>query len=454
MKKIRQKMRNDCSEIPHIITPILQSRSGEGIILFPAGWIHTGSSEAHIPEDAVCLAVTSILKHYSSDTLVCIGIDGKMDTSRFDHDQIALLIDKHGIKQRVRKFCASPQEKDVISHDLESFEEAKISHIFSFKGKNFFISVCYDICANKPAPKGIGVTNPGVNYILNLVHRFPKSGEGSGVWYFVRDNFGGASRDWKCPVFGTGIFIERDIADSWRSCVSWNLGNVPTNSPGITSDDFSIPYETIPRIIFPEKSSDKYAEVRFFDLSGLLQNRVTAQEKIFSSAGKPSILKDPQDNPDKIILPFIEACDRRTRMIPGLKMREFNNKNNPKQKRYFFPDWEKFNNRLNYSVYYEINDWNTKGKNEIRIDIQFWNAGFQEIGDQIHHKKDEISMMMSVQPITEWYIDPKNPQWSRLQFIFPVTTDPEIVAQSMEILINATKESVNNWLISKKLRHY
>jgi hypothetical protein len=446
-------------EIPLVIAPILESRSSDGIILFPGGWIHTGAKEAQSEEEAVRIAVTDALKRSSSEILVCIGIDGRMDAAGFDHDQIALLIDKNGIKQRVRKFCASPQEKEVISHDLEPLAEAKKSHIFSFKGKEIFISVCYDICANKPGPKGFSLTNPGVDFVLNLVHRFPKAGEGSGVWYFVRDNFGGASRDWKCPVFGTGIFIERDIADIWRSGVSWNLGNVPTNSSGITADDFTIRYETIPWIVFPNQYSDSYAEVRFFNNAGLIQSKENGPKKIPQSKGTTiqknvPVLTIPQDHLNKVIRPFIDACDRRLVTITGLKKREFANKNNPKQTRYFFPDWEKMDNRPNCSVYYEINDWNRNGKNEIRIDIQFWNEGFHEIGEQIRGKKDTIGGMMPLRPTIEWYVDSRNPQWSRLQFIFPDTEEPDLVAQSMQVLINETKDTVNDWLISKRLRHY
>lgn len=446
-------------EIPLIIAPILESRSSDGIILFPGGWIHTGAKEAQSEEDAVRIAVTNALKRSSSDVLVCIGIDGRMDPAGFDHDQVALLIDKNGIKLRVRKFCASPQEKEVISHDLEHLAEAKKSHIFSFKGKEIFISVCYDICANKPGPKGFGLTNPGVDYILNLVHRFPKAGEGSGVWYFVRDNFGGASRDWKCPVFGTGIFIEREIADIWRSGVSWDLGNVPTNSSGITADDFTIRYETIPRILFPDECSDSYAEIRFFDSVELIQCRKKDPKKI-PQFQRTTILRNApviishQDDRNKIICPFVDACARRLVTIPGLKKREFANKNNPKQTRYFFPDWEKLDNRPNHSVYYEINDWNRDGKNEIRIDIQFWNEEFGEIGDQIREKKDIIGGMMPLRPTIEWYVDAMNPQWSRLQFIFPDTAESDLVAQCMQVLINETKDTVNDWLISKQLRHY
>jgi hypothetical protein len=445
-------------EIPMIIASILESRSTDGVILFPAGWVHTGKENAKTEEDAVSLAVTTALIQSFSDVLVCIGIDGRMDNQGFDHDQIALVIDKNGIKQRVRKFCASPQEKEAISNDLEPMIEAKASHILSFKNKKFFISVCYDVYANKSRPKGFELTNPGIDYVLNLVHRFPKSGEGSGVWYYVRDNFGGASRDWKCPVFGTGIFIKRDIADMWRSGVFWNLGNIPTNSSGITADEFSIPYETIPRIVFPPDFTDCYAEIRFFDHSGILQSltkipKIMPQRQQFTNARKKPSTSALQSNPSEKIIPFADAFDRKMVTIPGLKKREFSNKNNPKQFRYYFPDWEKKDNRPNYSIFYEMNDWNRYGKQEIRIDIQFWSKEFSEIGEIYRQKKNHIGEKMPLHPIIDWNIT-TSPGWSRLQYIFPDNSDPEIVAQSLQVLIQETKDIVNDWLISKKMGHY
>jgi hypothetical protein len=152
--------------------------------------------------------------------------------------------------------------------------------------------------------------------------------------------------------------------------------------------------------------------------------------------------------------PVANAFDRKIVTIPGLKKREFSNKNNPKQFRYYYPDWEKTDNRPNKSIYYEINDWNCYGKNEIRIEIQFWNTGFREIGELLQQKKDYFGERMPQQPIIELFIDKKNPQWSRLQYIFPDTSDPEIVAQCMHILIKETNDIVNDWLISKNMGHY
>lgn len=99
-----------------------------------------------------------------------------------------------------------------------------------------------------------------------------------------------------------------------------------------------------------------------------------------------------------------------------------------------------------------MNDWTVYGKAEIRIDIQFWNEYFREIAEIIQQKKDTIAGKMPIQPTIEW--NTANPQWRRLQFCFPDTADPKLVAKCMQVLIDETKEIVNDWLVSKKMRHY
>jgi hypothetical protein len=158
---------------------------------------------------------------------------------------------------------------------------------------------------------------------------------------------------------------------------------------------------------------------------------------------------------NKTILRFYYAFDKLFKNIPDLQERGFANKNNPQQCRYYFPQWEIMDNRPNYSIFYEINDWNRYEKAEIRIDIQFWLEGFHEIGEQIRLQKDSIAQQMPLQPTTiEWYIDKKNPKWGRLQYCFPDSSNPEIIARCMNVLIYETKDDVNSWLISKKMKHY
>jgi len=183
------------------------------------------------------------------------------------------------------------------------------------------------------------------------------------------------------------------------------------------------------------------------------KNVLEPDSKIKQIDKKPSDPTLQEKSIDKST-PVANAFDHKMILHPGLKSRKFNNRQNTKQFRYYYTDWEKIDNRPNKSIYYEINDWNCYGKNEIRIEIQFWNEGYSEIGKILQQKKDYFGQKMPQHPTIEFLIDKKNSQWSRLQFIFPDTSDPEIVAQCMHILIKETKDIVNDWLISKNMGHY
>ena len=162
-----------------------------------------------------------------------------------------------------------------------------------------------------------------------------------------------------------------------------------------------------------------------------------------------------QDRSSETIRKIERAFYKLFRNIPDLEEREFGNKTNPQQFRYYFPQWEIRHNRPNNSVFYEMNDWNCYGKAEILIDIQFWLEVFQEIGEIIRQKKEIVAQKMPQQPTSiEWYIDKKNPQWGRLQYCFPDSSNPKDIALCMKALIYETKEIVNDWLVSKRMRHY
>ena len=160
----------------------------------------------------------------------------------------------------------------------------------------------------------------------------------------------------------------------------------------------------------------------------------------------------PQNDPSITIRKIERAFYKLYRNIPDIKEKKFGN---GQQFRYIFPEWEILDHRPNYSVYYEMNDWNCNGKSEIRIDIQFWLEGFQEIGEIIRQKKDIVAQKMPLQPTSiEWYINKNNPHLGRLQYCFPDSSNPDDIALCMKVLIYETKEVVNDWLISKRMKHY
>ena len=442
-----------------IIDPILEVKKSDGIILFPAGWLHTGSRDSKTIYDELTNTVTKILQKSPHEILVCIGIDGRVDAQGFDHDQIALIINKTGRLKDIKKFCGSPRERKIIAADLEKLSDAKSSHLFSFKGKTFFVSVCYDICANKYGSKGLDLANPGCDYILNLVHRFPKKikdqkDEGSGVWYFQVHNFGAASRDWNCPVFGTGIFINRDITEKWRTGVNWKLGNISTKTKGITADLFSINYEKIPRIIFPSECGDVYAEVRFFsDTRSNPDNQIVPGSPISSKKSSKTQKHDEFYTGSDFFKSVISAFEHTNwQNIPGLERKI----KGETQYRYIFDDWL-IKGKSNPSIFYEFNDWEKpraglEPKPEISVEIEFWRDHFDNIGEDIQKNKESIAKKMPVMPKAEWN-KTMHKDWHRLRFLFPkyrdstINLDPEKIAESMQVLIEETKAAVDAYFV-------
>ncbi len=55
-----------------------------------------------------------------------------------------------------------------------------------------------------------------------------KSGVSSGDSYYARNGFGGASKKWACPVFGSAVFYGRKVPERWPSGVMWNAGDKST----------------------------------------------------------------------------------------------------------------------------------------------------------------------------------------------------------------------------------
>ncbi|MBN1763014.1 MAG: hypothetical protein JW878_08085 [Methanomicrobia archaeon] len=158
--------------------------------------------------------------------IVCVGIDGGVDIEGYAHDQIGIAVSKSGIEAIGRKFYPAPQEKDLVkrAENYSSHEEGK-SRIFELNGTKYFMCVCYDTYGLRHK----NLRNSDVDVVLNLVHCFYPKGEGPcGESYFARHGFAGASKQWKCLVFGTAVFFNREIPERWPSGVYWNQGDKST----------------------------------------------------------------------------------------------------------------------------------------------------------------------------------------------------------------------------------
>jgi hypothetical protein len=223
--------------LSYVICQILSKVEGNGIILFPAGWIDAGKDREKTYKETV-KRITPLLNKEKRDVFVCVGIDGNRKDG-FYEDQIALAIDRSGIQAIGRKFYPTEKEEGHVTL-AENYlvGEGGYSRVFDLKGVRYYLSVCYDIFGLNEN----GIENKNTDVILNLVHRFcpigiknrdceeGKSGVSSGDSYYARYGFGGASKKWACPVFGAAVFYDRKVPERWPSGVMWNEGDKSTTN--------------------------------------------------------------------------------------------------------------------------------------------------------------------------------------------------------------------------------
>lgn len=199
----------------------------DGIILFPGGWFHSGNDPAESLFPYLEKMITEELERIPAHIIVSMGIDGSIDPGGYDVDQLAVAIDRTGIIAIGRKFhtLTKKERKSIhLASDYVRGESGK-PRIFSLNGIRFFPAICYDTYA----PQQLKLINPGIDVILSHVHYFvPLNEEGpKGVVDFVRKGFVGASAQWRCPVYGAGIFIRRKIPHCWRTGMEYRVFSKP-----------------------------------------------------------------------------------------------------------------------------------------------------------------------------------------------------------------------------------
>ena len=105
--------------LAYVICQILSKVEGDGIILFPAGWIDAREDNAKELYSETVKRITPLLKKEERNIFVCIGIDGNQKGS-YKGDQIALAIDKSGIQAIGRKFHPTKKEEkeDLVKNNF------------------------------------------------------------------------------------------------------------------------------------------------------------------------------------------------------------------------------------------------------------------------------------------------------------------------------------------------
>jgi len=199
---------------------LLKAAVTPDVFLFPAGYFVTKRQPStELP--GLVQMVRETVAGMSRKSIVCFGVDG-----RESKDQVAAAVWAHGLLSLARKFHPTNEEKDFIeAASGPDAEEGDHSRIFEVAGKRAFLAVCYD---------GFGIRhralpNPGVDLVLDLIHRFnPKGQGGSGDVYFAKHGLAGSSKQWGCPAFGAAVFFNRPIPMSWPTGVLWNQGSKST----------------------------------------------------------------------------------------------------------------------------------------------------------------------------------------------------------------------------------
>ena len=188
------------------------------ILLLPAGYYSTyeNAKSLYTYVQGCCM---KLLKRYAPQCTIVLGIDG-----RKHQDQIAIAINRKGIAGMARKFYAVKGEIIKPAKDYLN-GEAGYKRIFRLKGKDIYMAVCYDSFGIRHEE----TKSPGVDIILNLIHEFlPQGRMKSGDVYFIKHGMAGASKQWACPVFGSTVFIRREIPKNWQPGVLWNQRSMST----------------------------------------------------------------------------------------------------------------------------------------------------------------------------------------------------------------------------------
>jgi len=226
-KKIIAKNKDRMAALLRIISKISSESKEDGVILFPGGWFHNGKDSADSSFSDIEKKIKNILQKIPSHIIVSLGIDGSLDDDGYDIDQIAIAIDKTGIIAASRKFqvlTKKERERIQLASDYLQGDFGK-PRIFSLNGIRFYPAICYDTYG----PQQRKLKNPGVDVILSHVHYFvPLNEDGpKGVVDFVRKGFVGASAQWQCPLFGSGIFVRRSIPKSWNTGMNYRTLSKP-----------------------------------------------------------------------------------------------------------------------------------------------------------------------------------------------------------------------------------
>ena len=192
------------------------------VIVLPGGFLEF-SRFSDVNIKSIEQTVTVLLQKTNKNLIVCFGIDAPVEKH-----QLAIAISPKEILAFGRKFYPTNGEKDTLEEAKSANEkESGYERVFKWKGKKYFLAVCYDSFGIRR----LKLPLQNIDYVIDLIHLFkPKPIKGSGESYFARHGLAGASKQWKCPAFGSAVFLKRNLPPHWPSGVKWNKGNISTQS--------------------------------------------------------------------------------------------------------------------------------------------------------------------------------------------------------------------------------
>ena len=260
------------AELDQILRSTIDKTSGDGVVLFPGGWVHTQHERADTIYPEIERCIKEVLSGTSRNIKVCIGVDGFFDRpvaeDAYDQDQIAITLDRTGIIAICRKFYPSDdtERNSIILAKNHNDGELGKPRIFELNGVRFFPFVCYDVYGPWHEPRKY--PKPDADIGLNLIHRFRPKGEFlCQENYFPLNGWSEASFQWKIPIFGTSIFFRRSIPSDWPTAIIWTGGDV-WKKPRYP--DITLPCDKPAITISLTEGS---AEVRIFtDIAGKIQS--------------------------------------------------------------------------------------------------------------------------------------------------------------------------------------
>ena len=206
-----------------IVRHILESTTGRGIVLFPAGWFLYAAGQIRQKHyRRIADRIAKLLEDGGRDIVICLGIDGELQRD-IPVDQAAIAVGRDGIVASARKFHGTADEAPIIRAARDGMVgEGGYPRSLDLGGRSYWLAVCYDIFGIRHR----SLPNPGCDAILSLVHGFsPRGQTGCGDVYLSRLGFAGASRAWGCPVYGAAVFFQRPVPPRWPSGVLWRGGD-------------------------------------------------------------------------------------------------------------------------------------------------------------------------------------------------------------------------------------